>query len=107
MDIAAALSVSRSYAYEVVRQMPRVKVGSAVRVSESAFASWLEARTVQPSPAPAAPARRQEARPWNKRREVPAEPAGPPIRRRRPRSDAEREALARAEPLIRPTRPRT
>jgi hypothetical protein len=47
-DIARELGISRSAAYEVIRQMPHVRCGRVVRVSSQAFARWRELNTVQP-----------------------------------------------------------
>ena len=48
-EIKDALGVSRSRAYQLMRELPRVKVGRTVRVTEAAFKRWLEARTVRPT----------------------------------------------------------
>lgn len=50
-EIMEALGVSRGRAYQLMREMPRVKVGRTVRVTEAAFKRWLEARTVLPTEA--------------------------------------------------------
>jgi hypothetical protein len=47
-DIRARLQISRGLAYEILQQLPRVKVGSVLRVSETDFNSWVVERTVQP-----------------------------------------------------------
>lgn len=48
-DIMAALSISLSSAYKVIRQMPRRKFGRNVRVSETDFQAWLQQNTLEPS----------------------------------------------------------
>jgi excisionase family DNA binding protein len=45
-EIIQALGISRSRAYQLMREMPRVKLGRTVRISEAAFKLWLEKRTV-------------------------------------------------------------
>jgi predicted DNA-binding transcriptional regulator AlpA len=47
-DIMVKLGISRSRAYEVMREMPRVKFGKSVRVSEAELERWLKQRTIQP-----------------------------------------------------------
>lgn len=46
--IADRLGVSRSRAYELMREMTRVVVGKSVRVSEQSFAAWLGRHTLGP-----------------------------------------------------------
>jgi len=65
-DIVAALGVGRSRAYEVAREMPHVKMGRSVRVSEAELNRWIEQRTVQPLARPALMSRTAEAA-WSKR----------------------------------------
>jgi hypothetical protein len=83
-DIQARLGVSRCRAYQVIEQMPRIKFGANVRVSETAFAEWLNAHEVTPPPPPPAEARRMriEAR----KRAFTSSLDEMPIRRMAPRS---------------------
>lgn len=45
-DIATELRVHLSTAYEWIRQMPYLKIGSTIRVSRKDFDRWLEEKTV-------------------------------------------------------------
>jgi len=47
-DIMVALGIGRSRAYEVAHDMPHVRIGRSVRVSEAVFSQYLKQRTVQP-----------------------------------------------------------
>lgn len=47
-DIMAALGVGRSRAYAIAHEMPHVKAGSSVRVSEAELNRWIKQHTVQP-----------------------------------------------------------
>jgi len=47
-DIAAELNVSRSVAYEIVRECRHVRFGRLLRVPRAAFDEWLAAHTFQP-----------------------------------------------------------
>ena len=47
-DIARELSCSRSEAYEIMREMPRVVHGRKVRVTRKAFEQWRKRHTIQP-----------------------------------------------------------
>jgi len=47
-DIMVALGIGRSRAYEIAHDIPHVKIGRSVRVSEAVFSQYLRQRTVQP-----------------------------------------------------------
>lgn len=48
-QVEAELGVSRSRAYQILRELPRVRTGKrGVRVSESAFRNWVMAHTEDP-----------------------------------------------------------
>ena len=47
-NIMVALAIGRSRAYEIAHDMPHVKIGRSVRVSEAVFSQYLKQRTVQP-----------------------------------------------------------
>lgn len=47
-DIARELGISRSAAYEIMREMPRVIHKRIVRVTSQAFAAWRDRNTVGP-----------------------------------------------------------
>jgi excisionase family DNA binding protein len=51
LEVAAALGVSRSTAYRLMREMGRVRAGRVVRVSREAFDAWVAAHT-EPRPRP-------------------------------------------------------
>lgn len=69
-EISVVLGVSRARAYEVLAQMPRVKFGANVRVSESAFAQWLKERELSPEPASPHEARRMRIQSRKRTREL-------------------------------------
>lgn len=45
VEVAAALGVSRTTAYKVMREIGRVRVGRVVRVKRDAFEAWIAAHT--------------------------------------------------------------
>src|SRR6478735_4006355 len=47
-DVANRLRVSRARAYELLKEMPVLRVGRTVRVAESDFHAWLRRSTVVP-----------------------------------------------------------
>jgi excisionase family DNA binding protein len=51
VEVAAALGVSRTTAYKLMREMGRVRVGRVVRVKRDAFDAWVAAHTER-APAP-------------------------------------------------------
>ncbi len=50
VEVAAALGVSRTTAYKLMRETGRVRVGRVVRVKREAFEAWVAAHT-EPRPA--------------------------------------------------------
>jgi hypothetical protein len=48
-DIAAELAISRSSAYEVMQEMPRLVHRGKVSVARDAFEEWRAKHTVEPS----------------------------------------------------------
>jgi len=100
-EIQAILRVSRARAYEIIRQMPRVKFGSSVRVAQSAFDQWVKERTVAPPPPTPTEARRMRSE--ARRRAFTTELDEKPIRLTRPR---DRKPEPEGTFRIRPTRPR-
>jgi hypothetical protein len=51
-DIANELDVSRTRAYEIMRECTRVVTGRSVRVTPQAFAAWKERHTLGPCESP-------------------------------------------------------
>jgi excisionase family DNA binding protein len=83
-EVAERLGVGLSTAYEVMRDLPRIRIGHrTVRVSEDDFAAWCAARTEAPASRSPSAARHVKAQPL-----------------KRP------SASSNAPMLIRPTRPR-
>jgi excisionase family DNA binding protein len=52
-EVARTLGVSRTTAYRLMREMGRVRVGRAIRVSRVAFDAWLASHTEPRRKAPA------------------------------------------------------
>src|SRR5260221_11372677 len=44
-DVAARLRVSRSRAYEIMKEMPHVQIGRSIRVEEAEFQAWVRRHT--------------------------------------------------------------
>jgi predicted DNA-binding transcriptional regulator AlpA len=86
-EIREALGISRSNAYSIMKELPRVKIGSSIRVSESAFELWLKRQTIQPA--------------WK------VADVDPPIRLTRPRTRAAAKKALEDDKPIRRMAPRT
>jgi hypothetical protein len=87
-DIEEALGVPRSRAFQIMTQMPRLKAGRTVRVTESDFNRWREQHTLAPDvPRSALPSPRFKYKPKKQRWPAPeARPDGLLIRPTRPRT---------------------
>jgi excisionase family DNA binding protein len=95
-DVARQLKISRSAAYTLLRQLPKLRMGRITRVKQSALDAYLAARMV-PSDAE------------RQRQAAAAAPPKVPLtlpRQRKPLVPTQTRESCAAPPLIRPTRPR-
>jgi hypothetical protein len=97
-DIAKRLGVSRSRAFEIMRDMSRLKIGRSVRVSVEALAAWERRVTIGPGCGSTSAARpigaSSTANASRSRRRTVKRPSVP-------------SGTSNAAPLIRPIVPRT
>ena len=67
-DVAAELRLSRSRAYEIVRECTRIVAGRTIRVSRESFEAWKRGHEQEPQRRAEASAMRQAARAWKPQR---------------------------------------
>ena len=97
-ELAATLGISRGLAYQVANECAHVKVGSVIRIPESALQAWIKAHEVPPPPRVA-----QRMRIEERKRAETTSLDEKPIRLTRPR---DRKPDPPSEFRIRPSRPR-
>jgi len=97
-ELRAVLGISRELAYRVANECAHVRVGSTIRIPQSALDAWIKAHEVPPPPRVAQRMRIAE----RKRAHATTELDELPVRLTRPR-----DRKPDQEPFrIRPTRPR-